>query len=148
MSPAHIDDLESYVSWVADQINKCGGWLEEDRLIYELVPFVSRDDEPSIALLIPKHTVRFGDDSFLVFDLVVSEEMVEEDYRFHFQGPNGQIWRKDRHRGHPPDRSRIESHIHDDPKDPDGYREYKDVDIAEVIAEIHDYFESGRMPGD
>ena len=90
--------------------------------------------------------IRFWDESFLEFTILVNDSLELEEYNFHFQERDGTfIWRKDKHPHHEEEVGGL-THIHDNPSDPDEVRAYFEVDLAEVIEEVRQHHEETGSP--
>jgi hypothetical protein len=85
--------------------------------------------------VVERQRLSFHDEAFLEFHLVIDEELVGVEYGFHYQnGESHLIWRKDKHPGHE-ELGGLE-HIHDDPRHPERARQYREVEMDEVIDEV------------
>lgn len=136
--PKWVSGFQEYWVWLEKLLDESGGYLVNDYLDVQLL---GPDLDDPDGLLIHDQRLRFWDESFLEFTIVVNESLEAATYNFHYQDREGvQIWRKDKHEGHE-EEARGLAHIHDDPGDPDAARAYEEVDLDEVLKEIHLYQE-------
>lgn len=107
---------------------------------------VLREDSAELAgLRVPSQEIKFPDGTRLRMTIVVNEDLEELDYSFDYRVPDKElVWRKDRHRGHE-GLGGLE-HIHRGPRGEEQPASYDPVDLAEVIQEIWEHQETGRLP--
>jgi len=112
--PGHVRTLDDYGVWLKQLIAASGGFLDEDTLfVYPLV-----DAAGDIkGLRVRQQRINFWDDTFLAFALVVSEDLEQTKYSFHYLRRGGpMIFRNDNAHAHP---GHAEApHIHRDPARP------------------------------
>ncbi len=133
--------LDDYWGWLQVLIDESGGFLVNDYLDVQLLG--SNEDTPT-GLFVHDQRLQFWDESFMEFTLTINADLEQTFYNFHYQdGRNELIFRKDMHPGHEDEVGGL-THIHDNPGDPDAVRAYEEVDLHEVLQEIHLYQEGYR----
>jgi hypothetical protein len=134
--PYHVRNLQDYWLWLDQLLAGRGGYLEPGpHLVVELLADWS--GEP-VGLTVPRQRLVFHDDTFLSFELTVSDELEPTDYNFHFQDGDEFVWRKDMHPGHEPEVGTLE-HIHDNPRDEDAVSPFKVVELDEALDQVAGY---------
>jgi hypothetical protein len=149
MPPYHVGTPEDYGLWLEQLIAAHGGYLDPGPYLAVEIAVDSQGD--SIGVIVPQQRVRFYDDTFLEFDIVVDDISAQGDlpelepvgYSFHYQVIDGpMIWRKDLHEGHF-DELGTDAHVHDNAKDEDDREAFEVIDLDEVLEQVSEY-QSGR----
>jgi Family of unknown function (DUF6516) len=130
--PRHVRSLDDYWRWFAQQLDQSGGWLEQEPLQVQIILDSEATDPMELAgLIILRQRMRFHDDSWLEFQVVVNRSLESVEYNYHYAtARNELIWRMDKHGGH-----HQHTHIHRPPS-PRVAEPYDEVEITDVLEEI------------
>lgn len=134
--PGYVSHLGHYWDWFQKYLDECGGWVEGDYLIAELL-FDGREGFTGLWVA-PRQSLVFAEGWVLEFDFVLNSALHLENYRFSLHAPDGTfMWRKEKHPGHE-EALGAPSHIHRGP-DPDADPEsYQEVDLEEAVEEVYE----------